>query len=563
MQPYLGYITILTICTIVALVTFKKVNTRYYPYLLYVTGASLVLMTTLAGPHLVGADIHLEYYYAQLHSGADVWQPLWFTPQGTSIANNVIAPLFPWPLLWTYKLVFPLAFATTPVVLYYLFLKWLTPTRSFIAAFVFMSFTPFFLEIPTIARQMVAETFLVLTLYLTLRSTWRYRYILLLLLGTLLPLTHYSVAIITLLLFGLGLLISLMLKQPFRKAIIVVLLGIIVTSVIYFPTAEDGAIARKLGHLYNAYAPTSLRITSPQFELANLPPNIPPSDPNEGQRLVPGIEVTEETRNVVSASTQLPILERAGTLVHVALGGDFLQASVIGKMFRISLWLILGTLIWGLWKLRKNKSYWVLASGAFLISALCIVPGWANILNATRFFHLSLLTLAVAVATSLPPKYLLIGLIPYFLLTSGFIFEITQQPNTSSITVPYSIGLSDHRLDLGATITSNDLRVRDYIAKEELFPLHADLHGAHLIQHLTGPTGPRNDLYLSLPKTPRPLEGYIFVRSRNTWDGTFTVWKDIGQTSTYPLKDFYAGPNADVVFQSGDAKVIKIRPGTK
>ncbi|KKK80832.1 hypothetical protein LCGC14_2819520, partial [marine sediment metagenome] len=66
---YIGYTLILITCTVVVLVALDKVKPKLYPYLLYGIGAGMILMTSMAGQFLVGSDIHLEYYYAQLRSG--------------------------------------------------------------------------------------------------------------------------------------------------------------------------------------------------------------------------------------------------------------------------------------------------------------------------------------------------------------------------------------------------------------------------------------------------------------------------------------------------------------
>jgi len=549
-MPYIGYAFVLLICIVVTLVCFTKIKPRLYPAILYLTGLGMILMTTCAGPYLVGSDIHMEYYYAQLHSDADVWQPIWHIPQGTSIANNVIAPTFPWPLLWTYKVVYPMIFATTPILLYYVFRKWANPVQAFLAAFVFISFSPFFVEIPTIARQMIAETELVLVLYFVLRSTWpnRYRMPALACLGALLPLTHYSTLAAALVILGIGLLVALVLRLPYKTPILVALLAAVAVSSAYFPVAEDGAVLRKFVHTYNSYVSPSQRVNVVFLELPELPPEATPSEPSARQ----------PTPSWPEQQKDLPFLDKYSTLIAIGLGGDFLETNDVGRAFRVCQWLILLLVPVGLWRLRKLKSYWIFAGGTILISALCLIPGWANLLNITRFFHLSLLMLALPVAVSLRPKYLLIVLVPYFLFTSGIIFEVTRQPDVESVTAPYSVGLSDYRIDLGATTTVDDIKVRDYIVEHELFPINSDAHGANLLQEAMGPMGPRSDLNIALPKAPQPLEGYIFVRSRNARDGTFSVWKDIGQKKYWPLEDFGVTEDSIVIFQSEDAKVLRV-----
>ena len=62
-MPYTGYAFTIAVCIIVGLVASSRIRERWYPFVLYGTGLGLVLITTLAGPYLIGSDIHLEYYW--------------------------------------------------------------------------------------------------------------------------------------------------------------------------------------------------------------------------------------------------------------------------------------------------------------------------------------------------------------------------------------------------------------------------------------------------------------------------------------------------------------------
>ncbi len=149
-MPYIGYAFILLICIEIALVAFGKIKPKAYPYLLYLTGVGMVLMTTLAGPHLIGSDVHIEYYWAQWFSGEDVWEPLRYAPQASSLANSLIPSITPFPIIWLYKVVYPVIFASVPVILYFIYRRWLTSTQACFASFLFIAFPAFFMELPNI-----------------------------------------------------------------------------------------------------------------------------------------------------------------------------------------------------------------------------------------------------------------------------------------------------------------------------------------------------------------------------------------------------------------------------
>jgi hypothetical protein len=529
-MPYIGYAFISLICLGVVLVSYSRISQRVHPLLLYGASAGMVLTTTLAGPYLVGSDIHLEYYYAQLRHGRDVLLPIIGTPQGTSILAYVSGSI------WAYKIVYPLLFCLVPVILYYVYQRWLTPKQAFLASFLLIAFPAFSLELPAIARQAVAELVLVIAVYLILKSSLRNRYKLptLGICGVLLPLIHYSIGIIALIIFSLGLLIDRVLKQEMWKPLLVLLVCTVIASCSYFPMAEGGAVVKKLGNLYDSFVPETLRVEVPKLEIPTSP-----------RRQPPPTHIEKETK------PGIPLQKRYSQLMQIAFGLDFMKVDALGKMFRVLQWLvILGVLI-GLWKLRTRKSYWVLGGGFILISALCLVPGWASIMNASRFAHISLLLVAPAFALSMKSKYLPAILILYFLFTSGFVFEATQQPNVEEPIIPYNIGLSDHRIDLGATYNEGDVKVRKYIVENGLFPVSSDFFGADFIGEKVGLRGDIN--------WPLPNRGdYLYVRSRNMRDKAFTIWNGVGCRRQVTPEDLGIDWNKNIVYQSGDAKVLEL-----
>lgn len=520
-MPYVGYAFILLVCLEVILVCLNKVNPKVYPLLLYLIGAGLVLMTTLAGPYLVGSDIHLEYYYAQLRAGRDVLQPIIGLPQGTVIISYLTDNMH------AYKVVYPLLFSLVPPILYLVSKKFITDIQAFLASFFFIIFPAFSMELPGIVRQMAAGTGLATLLYLLVVSKLRTRYKvpLIVLCSILLPLFHYATAVVAIVLLAFGCILGGS-KKLFRISVT----SIIIVSSIYFSIAEGGAVAIRLGDIYNSWTPSSLGILG-----------VPIPKPEEALPVSPA-----------------PPVHRYEPLVQSGLGVDLAQTTTPGKVFRILQLLILVVAVIGLWKLRKNKAYWALGGGGLLLcSFLLIGPNLSSLLNITRFLHLALFTLAPAVAIVLKPKYLLLLLIPYFLFTSGVVFEVTKQPNIETINIPYSVGLSTYRMDLGATITKDDIKVRDYIYKNTLFPVYSDINGATLLDEVVGWRG---DLNIMLGDSPIPLkDGYMFIRSGNAQDGTFTTWIGVGCRKYVDPKEYYGiDINSNIIYQSGDARVIKV-----
>lgn len=549
-MPYLGYAFILVICLNLVLITLKKEFIRWHPYFLYLWSAGMVLMTTLAGPYLVGFDIHLEYYYAQLHSGSSVMEPIVGVPQGTSIANNIIAPLLPIPTMWVYKLVYPLLFASIPVILYYIFREWIEPVQALLASALFITFPAFFMELPTIARQMTAEIVLVILLYLLIKSElrWRYKLPLVGICGALLPLFHYSIGIVALILLGIPFIVALVRKHQVWKPIGVALLAVTISSSIYLPLAEEGAVAKVIVHRWNAMVPGTLEIDYP------LPPELRP--PETRPRVYSETGEIQPGSSPQSVGADIPILNKYNVLMRVGLGVGFPNAPITGKIFLIIQWIVLIILSVGMWKSRRNKNYWMFASGGFALLLFMLIPGFSGVLNASRFLHLALFLLAPAFAVALRPKYLLIVLIPYFLFTSGFIFEVTKQESVEQLTIPYNIGLSDYRLDLGASTTEDDYNCARYIVDNELFPIFSDIHGANLMGEIVGY---HSDINRALQKVGLWPTGYVFIRSRNIEEGYLTTWNGPGCRRFVKPEEYGVDFNENIIYQSGDARILEVK----
>jgi len=122
-------------------------------------------------------------------------------------------------------------------------------------------------------------------------------------------------------------------------------------------------------------------------------------------------------------------------------------------------------------KLKKHQfgdQYFVfIATAAVFLVALIAVPGLANTLDATRFYHILLFLLAPlcilggATIIKIVSKrerifwvsiLLLLVLVPYFLFQTGFVYEITKSESTS-------VSLSKDRMspvDLYATVGYTD-----------------------------------------------------------------------------------------------------------
>jgi uncharacterized membrane protein len=248
-------------------------------------------------------------------------------------------------------------------------------------------------------------------------------------------------------------------------------------------------------------------------------------------------------------------------LIQTALGLDFPQASPQGKGFRVfqyitELFLIAGCLRLLLRPkgLRFTAEYIALSVTSVLLILACIfLPSFAPALNTTRWYHITLITLAPfcilggeaiwlgisstwhrlrhavhkAVAENAEDnqgylKFVTLGvLIPYFLFTSGFIYEVTGDRVTDKIDAPYSIALSSYRLDLAGVFYWQDGSAARWLAQRasDETKVYAD---HHTCRPLALSEFPGQILGLPLDASKLAEDSYIYLSTWNTEKGELT-----------------------------------------
>jgi len=620
----LMYAGIVSVCVVVILVAFNKIPENQHPYLLFAIALGLVFQLTLAGSNLIGPDVHLEYYWARFYSGDDVWYPLRDYCPAAGLGAVLFAPLLQKigiPLMWTFKIVFPICFALVPVILYHLFSRWIDKKMAFIASFAFIAFPSYLLEIPGIPEGMLAELFMVIAIYLVIVDKFRLRYRipLIIVCGLLAGFTHYSFAFILIPYLCMAFVMRIVLRIRnglSHKAMAMICVTVTVGSFIFFANIASGMVMVKISGIYNSWAPESLRTNMFLYPSVNenapkpldatrrLPTSSPifsfipqednrvpiitqqPEVPDTGKSASDIVEQKIRTKGkitTINASTGEVIrvesvtpdnrtwFQKYHVLMKTALGLDFTGTTTTGKIFRVFLWITGLCMLIGLFLLRKNREFWVFAAGAVVIAGVCLHPRISPILNASRFAHFALIIMIPTIAVGGRWIFRNLGvfaiciLVPYFLFTSGFIFEATKSDN-SIVSIPYSFGLSNQRLDLGASITENDLKVIDWLTEQDgsesavctPWPIFSDAVGTSTINEKVGY---RPDLLRAwyrhshlMPKPP----WYVFIRERNIQDGTVIIYTGIGQRDHYPFSRFGIDINKNIMFQVGDARIIYV-----
>jgi uncharacterized membrane protein len=591
------FIVLLAITSIIALTTFGKfIQPGIYPLALFIIGLCLLYQTSLLSPYLVGTDIYTEYHFYNLVASKGFWDSSIASPVNSCLSITVLAPIYALLLkisgIWMFKVVYPLLFALVPVILFHIFNQQMSANKAFLAAFFFISVPTFFLEMPALCRQQIAELFLVLIILLLVdrKIGWRPRLALVIIFSISMIVAHYALGIIGFVYMVIGLsLIFLIRSKAFKRAWgwltgkfgglpesltalgalpakgLIILIAVYVTfGIIWYATIASGVDLAQLNIIF-------------KNQLSII---------NSGAGLLPnGFHTTLKSGPPAS-------------LVGTALGLDFAQVSIQGKLFRIlqyitELFLILGLLrlIFKPRSLRFVVEYIALSViGALLILVSILLPYFTVPLNITRMYHITLITLAPFCILGGEAVWLGIGsmwrqikkrsgrkenednqaalrfialavLIPYFLFTSGLIYEVTEQKVTDKADTPYSIALSSYRLDLAGVFNLRDGAAARWLmqrANNET-NVYVDSHSSKLLRFYEFPGEikgvPRDDAKLK-PDT------YIYFTTWNIArnEVTFTISRQPGLRQHVRFDDIPALETAikskNLVYEDGGAQIL-------
>ena len=139
---------------------------KLYPLAVFVIAISLLYHQSLISTYLSGYDIHFEYYWSNLTKINGLWDPSISNNLNAMLSLTILAPIYSLILnteiTLIFKIVYPFIYSLVPLGLYHIFRKQTDEKLAFFACFFFMSLASFFAEMPTMARQEIAELFLIL-----------------------------------------------------------------------------------------------------------------------------------------------------------------------------------------------------------------------------------------------------------------------------------------------------------------------------------------------------------------------------------------------------------------
>jgi len=273
----------------------------------------------------------------------------------------------------------------------------------------FFIFMPaFFLETVMIAKAMVAEFFLAVMVWAFTSNLKQWNKTLVITVSLLLcMLAHYTVGVIAMIfliaIFGIRLVTHLIKWDFFKnKAVrILPLIFILFVSsgvfVYYYNQASEGIIFKVADRVAAIYFKLDLNVGKPsERQIVTAQEDGNPMNATTNYTKMDDAIDKEPVKQLGISMTGQPPIVRAG------LNMDFMEISLLGKMFRITqlitqLLIVLGSF----WLLFKWKQYNF--SVEFMAGILCsyvllgcciILPYFSSLINMTRFYHFALFFLA-------------------------------------------------------------------------------------------------------------------------------------------------------------------------
>lgn len=592
-------IFILVVAAVAGLVAFGKfIREKTYPLAIIVIAVSLLYATamTLASRFLVGGDLITELLCQNLVTQNGYWNPAIWGSVNTTLSIVILCPVYSVMLdmdaVWVFKIIYPWFFCLVPLALFHVYRQQIGSRRAFFSVFFFMSLINVVGGLGY--RQLIAELFFALLILLMVdrRLTSTQKSALAIIFAMSITVSHYGLAYVCFAYFVLG---WFLLKIMKNKTVIhwwsklmarfggtPADLGFVAT--IPESTAYTSILNGNLVALYLVFSLTWYIFVSsgtPFYAVINI-----------GQHIFGSVG---ELFNPLAKES----------LVVTAVGADFPSVSTLGRAFRIfqlttQFFIIVGFIRLFLkpkgFKFKAEYIALVIIS-ALILFACIVVPYFSGHLEVERFYQITLFLLSPLCIlggetvweglSSLfrssssrlkfkgvllsPPnsdtpgsiyfRLLTLGvLIPYFLFTTGFIFEITRSEEYNVVSIPSSEALSSYRIDM------KGMNHREHAAMEWLSGvvndkawIYADQYG--YLQRSLALYGQVGGFGYDAEQVPKDV--YIYLRTWNIAKNEVVIKVQHGEHIKLEYISFDALPgffelinSKNLVYNSGGARIL-------
>lgn len=265
---YHSNILLILFILLVTLTVFLVVYGNYipknlYPFAIFVIAISILYHNSLSSTYLEGYDIQNEYYFANLVKLSGIWDPSINTNLNAMLSVVILAPIYSevcnLELTWVFKIIYPFLFSLVPLGIYHIYNRQINnETISFLSVFYFISIITYFTEMLSLARQEIAELFLILITMLMISDLKLSRRRLLLVIFSLALVTsHYGLSYLILLFSIPGyLFMAYALKRKSDTFRFNVILIIFVSIFLWYSLITDGSIFETIVHLFSSMKST-------------------------------------------------------------------------------------------------------------------------------------------------------------------------------------------------------------------------------------------------------------------------------------------------------------------
>lgn len=536
-------IIIIAIVFTVSLIA-KNLPSGYYSTATFVIALSLLWHTSLISNYIVGfnSDVPRELYIFKNTLGRTYWEhvnPYFGNSQSgrihamlsVTILPTVYSTLLNLEATWVFKVIFPLIFSLVPLGLYKLYVSLFDEKRAFASVFFFMSYEVFYTEMLGLNRQIIGELFFVLLLFTILakKLTGASKMLCFALFSFGLVTSHYGVAEIFLFLILFTFLPLFILKRESKRISFgMVILFFVLMFSWYLYIANQVVFDSILE--YGEYVRDQLQ------DFLN-----PVSRGTEVMRGL-GLESPPTIWNMISRVFAY--------ITEFLIVVGFLDLVFMKRKMFVRDYIILNII------------------AMTLLSALIVVPGLANTMNMTRFYHILLFILSPMCVVGAEfichrlsknkeklyaSVVLITVLMLYFLFQTSFVYEIVGVKSWSLPLSKYRMqplelytqfGYSSEPCVFSAQWLARNINVK--VAK-----IHADVSTRNNVLFSYGMVTKEEVFVLSNVTTVKNSEIVYFGRL-NLIDGVI-----LGTRYAWNISDLTFLQNINTIYSNGESGIYQ------
>lgn len=199
----------------------RNLQSGIYPLIIFSVSTSLLLLMSLRSNHIIGFDIHQEFYLFQITTDNSYWSMiLGYSTLDACLSISLMPAIYrsisdiPPELL--YKILFSLLFSITPLILFLIYKKYVQDIYAFLASCFFM-FQSGFLNTSANPRTSIAILFFALTVMILFNDniSLKERKILFIIFSISCVFSHYSTTFIFLFILIATFLITSLLSKKY------------------------------------------------------------------------------------------------------------------------------------------------------------------------------------------------------------------------------------------------------------------------------------------------------------------------------------------------------------